>query len=103
MTNFTLHIFGYGETQVNGDEFSVKVKTSTLTNVKPLVDAVYALKPTDNDAEEKFHAINVFNFKEIRYVSKKGFQVETSDELKTLVENLLAELKVAFNAPPANP
>jgi hypothetical protein len=103
MTHFTLHIFGYGETQVNGDEFSVKVKTSTLTKVKPLADAIWALKPTDNDAEQEFHAINVFNFKEIRYVSRKGFKVEVSDELKTLVENLLAELKVAFDALPPKP
>ena len=100
MTHFTLHIFGYGETQVNGDEFSVKVKTTTLLKVQPLVDAIWALKPADSQAEQKFHAINIFNFNEIRYLSKNGFALKTTEELKTLIEALLAELKLAFDALP---
>jgi hypothetical protein len=76
MTHFTLHIFGYGETQINGDEFSVKVKTDTLTKVQPLVDAIWNAKPQDSDAEQKFHAINIFNNNEIRYMSKKGFTLK---------------------------
>ena len=100
MTHFTLHIFGYGETQVNGDEFSVKVKTTTLLKVQPLIDAIWTIKPTDSQAEQKFHAINIFNFNEIRYLSKNGFALKTTEQLKTLIEALLAELKVAFDALP---
>lgn len=100
MKNFTLHIFGYGETQINGDEFSVKVSTSTLTKVTPLVDAIWALKPAESDAVADFHAINVFNYNEIRYMSKKGFSVKTTPALKTLIDDLIAELKVAFDALP---
>jgi len=103
MTHFTLHIFGYGETQINGDEFSVKVKTDTLTKVQPLVDAVWALKPADSEAEQKFHAINIFDFNDIRYMTKDGFNVKTTPVLKTLIENLIAELKVAFDALPPKP
>jgi len=103
MTHFTLHIFGYGETQINGDEFSVKVKTDTLTKVQPLVDAVWSLKPADSDAVKEFHAINIFDFNDIRYMTKDGFNVKTTPALKTLIEDLIAELKVAFDSLPPKP
>jgi hypothetical protein len=104
MTNFTIHIFGYGETQINGNEFSIKVKTSTLTKVQPLVDAVWALKPADSNAVQAFHAVNIFNYKDIRYMTKDGFIVKTTPDLKVLIDDLIAELKVAHDAsvtPPA--
>ena len=103
MTHFTLHIFGYGETQINGDEFSVKVKTDTLTKVQPLVDAVWNLKPADSTAVQQFHAVNVFNFDNIRYMTKGGFNIKTTPALKTLIEDLIAELKVAFDNLPQQP
>ena len=100
MKNFTIHIFGYGETQINGDEFSVKVSTLTLTKAQQLVDAIWVLKPTTSDALENYHAINIFNYNEIRYMSKKGFNVKTTPALKILIDDLIAELKVAFDALP---
>jgi hypothetical protein len=103
MTHFTLHIFGYGETQINGDEFSVKVKTDTLTKVQPLVDAVWSLKPADSTAVQQFHAINVFDFNDVRYMTKDGFNVKVTPALKTLIEDLIAELKVAFESLPPKP
>ena len=104
MTHFTLHIFGYGETQINGDEFSIKVKTDTLTKVQPLVDAIWSSKPADSTAVQDFHAINVFDFNDIRYMTKDGFTVKTTPALKTLIEDLIAELKVAHdNLPPTIP
>jgi hypothetical protein len=103
MTHFTLHIFGYGETQINGDEFSVKVKTDTLTKVQPLVDAVWSLKPADSNAVKEFHAINIFDFNDIRYMTKDGFNVKTTPALKTLIEDLIAELKVVFDSLPPKP
>jgi hypothetical protein len=103
MTHFTIHIFGYGETQINGDEFSIKVKTDTLTKVQPLTDAVWALKPADSEAEEAFRAVNVFNYNDIRYMTKDGFNVKTTPALKVLIDDLIAELKVAFDALPPTP
>jgi hypothetical protein len=103
MENFTMHIFAYGETQINGSEFSVKVKTDTLTKVQPLVDAVWALKPADSEAEQEFHAINIFNYNEVRYVTKNGFSAKTTPALKVLIDDLIAELKVAFDALPPKP
>jgi len=103
MSHFTLHIFGYGETQINGDEFSIKVSTDSLTKVTPLVSAIWAQKPADSTAEENFHAINIFNHDDIRYMSKKGFSIKGTPATKILIDNLIAELKVAFDALPVNP
>ena len=98
-----MHIFAYGETQINGSEFSIKVKTDTLLKVQPLVDAVWDLKPADSEAEQEFHAINIFNYNEVRYITKNGFNVKTTPALKVLIDDLIAELKVAFDALPPKP
>ena len=100
MNHFTIHIFGYGETQINGDDFSVKVKTDTLTKVQPLVDAIWALKPADSQAEQTFHAVNIFSYNDFRYMTKGGFGDKITDALKVLIDDLIAELKVAFDALP---
>lgn len=55
MENFTIHIFGYGETQINSKEFSVKVASTELKKVKPLVDAIWNKKPSDFETEETYH------------------------------------------------
>jgi len=34
----TLHIFGYGESQLIGDNFNYKVPTSSLTTAQAVVD-----------------------------------------------------------------
>lgn len=96
MNNFTLNIFGYGETQINGDEFSIKVKTNTLTKVQPLVDAIWNLKPSDSQAQQSYLAINVFSYRKIVYMTKHGYTVKTSPELETLIDELISELRVAF-------
>ena len=100
MKHFTIHIFGYGETQINGDDFSVKVKTDTLTKVTPLVDAIWALKPVDSQAQKDFHAVNIFSYNDFRYMTKDGFGDKVTDDLKVLMDDLIAELKVAFDALP---
>jgi hypothetical protein len=93
MENFTIHIFGYGETQINSKELSVKVSTDTLTSVTPLVEAIFAKKPVDNPAViSPFHAINIFGYKDIRWVEKDSFNVKDDEELKPLIDALIAEL-----------
>ena len=57
----TLHIFGYGETQLIGTDSNKKVPTSALTKVQAVVDNVYSFKPEGNTATEVYHAINIFN------------------------------------------
>ena len=93
MENFTIHVFGYGETQINSKDLSVKVKTTELTKVQPLVDAIWAKKPEDSDAEQTFHVIHLFGLDEVRYGSKKGFSLKKDEALKPLIEDLIAELQ----------
>ena len=96
MENFTIHIFGYGETQINSKDLSVKVATDTLTNVTPLIAGIFAKKPTENTTDiTEFHAINLFGFKDVRWMAKDDFNVKEEAELKPLIENLIAELQTA--------
>ena len=97
MENFTIHIFGYGETQINSKELSVKVSTDTLTTVTPLVEAIFAKKPAENPALiSPFHAINIFGYKDVRWlVEGNSFTVKDDEALKPLIDALIAELQVA--------
>ncbi|MEI7510318.1 MAG: hypothetical protein WCJ62_12750 [Flavobacterium sp.] len=101
MENFTIHIFGYGETQINSKDLSVKVKTDSLKNVTPLIDGIFAKKPADNNAViTEFHAINLFNYNDVRWTSKQGFDVKNDADLKPLIDNLIAELQTAKDNQP---
>jgi hypothetical protein len=93
MENFTIHVFGYGETQINSKDLSVKVKTTELTKVQPLVDAIWDKKPEDSDAEQNFHVIHCFGYDDVRYGSKKGFSLKKDESLKSLIDDLIAELQ----------
>lgn len=100
MENFTIHIFGYGETQINSKDLSVKVATSSLTAVTPLIEAIFAKKPEDNvSVVDGYHAINLFGYNDVRWMSKgkdvKGFNVKGDESLKPLVDSLIAELQTA--------
>jgi hypothetical protein len=106
MENFTIHIFGYGETQINSKDLSVKVSTDSLTKVTPLIQAIFAKKPEENlSTIADYHAINIFNRKDIRWMSRgknaKGFSVKDGVELIPLIDNLIAELQVVKDSMPA--
>lgn len=93
MEKFTIHIFGYGETQINSKDLSVKVKTTELTKVQPLVDAIWAKKPEDSTATENFHAIHLFGKEDVRYVTKNGFNLKKQEDLNSLIDQLIDELE----------
>lgn len=106
MENFTIHIFGYGETQINSKDLLVKVATSSLTAVTPLVEAIFAKKPEDNTSVvDGYHVINIFGYKDVRWMSKekdvKGFNVKDDESLNPLVDALIAELQTAKDNMPA--
>jgi hypothetical protein len=92
MENFTIHIFGYGETQINSKDLSVKVKSTELKKLKALVDKVWGKKPQDSDAEQDYHVIHCFGHDDVRYGSKKGFSLKKDEELKPLIDALITEL-----------
>jgi hypothetical protein len=100
-TNYTIHIFGYGETQINSD-YSFKDATDSFTNVEPLVDAIWANKPEDSLlTEKKYHLIHIFNGNDIRWQTENGFVLskeEIDESLLGLIENLKVELKEKYDA-----
>jgi hypothetical protein len=93
MENFTIHIFGYGETQINSEELSIKTKTTELTKAQAVVDYIWSKKPQDSNAEQQFHAIHLFGYDDVRYVSKDGFDVKKDESLKPLIDKLILELQ----------
>jgi hypothetical protein len=96
MENFTIHVFGYGETQINSKDLSVKVATDTLTTVTPLLAGVFAKKPADNPTlVTEFHAVNFFGYNDVRWMSKESFDVKDDADLKPLIDALISELQTA--------
>jgi hypothetical protein len=96
MENLTIHIFGYGETQINSKDLSVKVATDTLTSVTPLLNGIFAKKPADNTTlVTEFHAVNLFGYNDIRWMSKDAFNVKDEATLKPLIDALISELQTA--------
>lgn len=94
MENFTIHIFGYGETQINSKDLTLKVSTYTLTNVQLLIDVIFAKKPVENTTEvTDFHTINIFNYIDIRWISKTSFSIKGDTNIKSLIDVLIAELE----------
>lgn len=92
----TLHIFGYGETQLIGQNLNKKVSTSALTTVQPVVDNVYSFKPEGNTATEEYHAINIFNdmFADWQTAQQgvDGWRVQYPELDATLIDALVAEI-----------
>ncbi len=99
MENFTIHIFGYGETQINSKDLSVKVATDSLTTVTPLVAGIFAKKPADNPTLiTEFHAINLFGYNDVKWqVKDNSFNVKNNADLKSLIDALIAELQAVYN------
>jgi hypothetical protein len=98
----TIHIFGYGETQIIGTDFNKKVSSSVLTSVQAVVDNVYSFKPVDNPATEDYHAINIFNEMFADWQTKdssvKGWRTDYSELDETLIDALVAEI-IAYVEP----
>jgi hypothetical protein len=92
----TLHIFGYGETQLIGTDFNKKVPSSVLTTLQAVVDNVYSFKPVDNPATEQYHAINIFNdmFADWQTTQQgvQGWRTEYAELDVTLIDALIVEI-----------
>ena len=98
----TIHIFGYGESQIIGvgdDDkgFSNKVETSTLTTVNPFLTDLFTHKPSDNTSvQSDYHVVHIFNGNEARFISRtegvKGFEVKLELLNQTTLQALVDEL-----------
>ena len=100
MENFTIHIFGYGETQINSKDLSVKVKTNTLNTVQSVINQIFSKKPEDNPTLiTDYFVIHIFGYDDVRWLAKdkNGFDDKKDEVLKPLIDALIAELQVAFD------
>lgn len=96
----TLHIFGYGETQVIGQEdgnnINKKAPSLALVSLQAVVDNVYSFKPADNPAINEYHAINIFEGLFSDYMPKdsenKSWRTPYEELDQSFIDTLVAEV-----------
>ena len=68
MTTFnTVHIFGFGSSQIISDTVNKQTPNSGLTSLAAFVAHVISFKPEDV-TQTDYHAIHIFNDYEVRYL-----------------------------------
>lgn len=95
MENFTIHIFNYGETQINSQDLSVKVKTSLVSGTtETLINDIWNLRPDQNVTEKVFHVIHIFNYDDIRWLGgEKPFTLKNQTQLTSKINDLISQLE----------
>jgi hypothetical protein len=90
----TLHIFGYGETQVITDTENKKVATDSIVGVQLVVDDLYSKKPSDNPATIDYRVISIFNDIFADYSDEEGntFRVDYSELNAALIDAVVLEV-----------
>lgn len=90
----TLHIFGYGESQVITDAENKKAPNNELPADQSVIDMVYALKPSDSKATADYRNINIFNNMFADYFDNDGnnFRVDYSELDSELIDILVEEV-----------
>jgi hypothetical protein len=80
----TIHIFGYGETQIIGETNNGKVQSSSLTTLVPFVDHVKTFLPESGVTLTDYHVIHIFEGSDVRYlgVGTEDRKEETSFSVK---------------------
>lgn len=98
----TIHVFGYGETQVIGKDVNKKVDTTSLTSVAPFISHVKLFKPADVTLTDH-HVIHVFHGDSVRYLGKgtdnkdekTSFIVKWEEVDATLVDAIVNEVSAS--------
>ena len=90
----TLHIFGYGETQVITDKENKKVATDSIVGVQALIDDIYSKKPSDNPATSDYATISILNDIFANYSDEQGntFRVDYSELNAALIDAVVLEV-----------
>jgi hypothetical protein len=93
----TVHIFGYGETQIIGEDYNKKTSTSGLTKVQAVIDDVWSKKPQNSDASQDYRAINIFEgmFSDYQPNTGKGYRTPFSELDATAIQELVDEVYAA--------
>jgi hypothetical protein len=95
VTFSTLHIFGYGETQLIKEDYNKKLPTTELVTATPFIDDVYSKKPQDSNASQAYHAINVFYDMRVAFMPKEGegFDLQWNQVNIALLDALVVEVE----------
>jgi hypothetical protein len=93
----TVHIFGYGETQIIGEGYNKKTATSGLTKVQAVVDDVWSKKPQDSDASQDYRAINIFDgmFSDYQPNTGTGYRTPFAELDANAIQELVDEVYAA--------
>jgi hypothetical protein len=106
MTKFnTIHIFGFGDTQLIGSEVSGTIKSTELAKLSALVEHIKTFKPEDVTLTD-YHVIHIFNDMDIRYLGTGGFakseknhfSVKISEINSAIFEEFVTELSEKVTA-----
>lgn len=94
MENFTIHIFNYGETQINSKDLSVKIKTSLISGTtETLINNIWNLRPDQSITEKKFHVIHIFNHNDVRWLGGDySFTLKNQNQLVLQIDSLITQL-----------
>lgn len=65
----TIHIFGYGESQIISDTTNFKAAIDKFKKLQAVIDNVKSKKPSDKTAAD-YHAINIFSDLRADYLAK---------------------------------
>ena len=98
----TIHLFGFGDTQIIGKDNDGTVKSDTLANLTAFVDHIVTFKPEEVVLTD-YHVIHIFNGMDVRYLGKgtenqedkTDFIVGMTEVDETILANLVDELITA--------
>lgn len=96
----TIHVFGYGETQIIGGTNNGKVMSSSLTTLIPFVDHVKSFLPVTGVTLTDYHVIHIFEGMDVRYLGQgtedrtlnTSFSVNWSQIDQILLTSLVDEI-----------
>ena len=93
----TLHIFGYGETQIIGDGIDKKVLSSLLPKASQVANMVYDTKPQDVNCSPYFNVITIFkdNYSDFEpsVNEEQGFRTQNLYLSQSLINGLVSEIE----------
>ena len=103
----TIHIFGFGDTQLIGKDTNGTVKGDTLIKQQALIDHIKTFKPADVVLTDH-HVIHIFGTTDVRYLGKgtdvrkdkTSFSVKHSDLNAAILNDFITELAAAVAALP---
>ena len=80
----TIHVFGYGETQIIGNENNGKIQSTELINLTDFVNHVKTFLPATGVTLTDYHVIHIFEGSDVRYlgVGTEDRKEETSFSVK---------------------